>query len=308
MLRALLLRFFVQLLFFTLPALSLSATPVRSGFVVANGVRLHYLDWGGDGPALLLLSGLRDTAHVFDEVAPAFTYRFHVYALTRRGFGESARPKSGYDTSTRVEDIRAFLDALKVARVNLMGHSLAGDELTLFAGRYPERVARLVYLDTLYDHSPRFWNEMRSDPVPHSPLMERAKLEAIGRPGGNQLTAPKMLPPDDWAVLVATIRGMMFFEPDYKKVRAPALAICAVTANARYPRAWLPDHASAELRVRADAWWQKKGHAFVRAALERFQRELPQAKVIELNDAPHYLFRGATRDKVIASTRAFLLR
>lgn len=294
-------------LLFALPAASLGANAPRSDFVVANGVRLHYLDWGGNGPALLLLSGIRDTAHVFDGLAPAFTDRFHVFAFTRRGFGESARPKSGYDTRTRVDDIRAFLDALKIAKVNLIGHSLAGEELTLFAGRYPERVEKLVYFDTLFDHSPEAWKEMQSDPVPRSPLVEKAKMEAMGLPGAAKMQVPQMLPPNEWAVFVATLRGMIYFQPDYRKVRAPALAFCAVTANAHYPRVWLPKDASAELRARADDWWQEKGHALVRRALEKFQREMPQAKVIELDDAPHYIFRGLTRDEVIATTRAFLL-
>src|SRR6266481_7107231 len=118
-----------------------SPSPAKSGFVTANGIRLYYLDWGGSGETILFLPGFNDTAHVYDDFAPRFTDRFHVIGLTRRGVGESDKPKSGYDTSTRVEDIREFLDALGVQTVILIGHSMAGDELTLFATRYPHRVA-----------------------------------------------------------------------------------------------------------------------------------------------------------------------
>jgi alpha-beta hydrolase superfamily lysophospholipase len=92
------------------PALAQSATPApwkdpanhKSGFVdVARNVRLHYLDYGGVGPSVVFLPGLGNTAHAFDNFAPAFTDRFHVVALTRRGFGESSHPASGYDTPTR---------------------------------------------------------------------------------------------------------------------------------------------------------------------------------------------------------------
>ena len=38
----------------------------RSGFIMANGIKLHYLDWGGNGETLVLLAGLGNTAHVFD--------------------------------------------------------------------------------------------------------------------------------------------------------------------------------------------------------------------------------------------------
>ena len=54
---------------------------------VEPGVRLEVLDWGGKGQALVLLTGIGDNAHVFDEFAYQFTDRFHVIGITRRGFG-----------------------------------------------------------------------------------------------------------------------------------------------------------------------------------------------------------------------------
>jgi len=125
----------------------------KTGFITFNGVRLHYLDWGGAGETLLLLHGMGDTAHIYDELAPKFTNQFRVLGLTRRGHGESEIPETGYDTATLVEDIRQFLDALKIQRVVLAGHSFAGDELTRFAVVHPDRVIKLIYFDSAYDHS-----------------------------------------------------------------------------------------------------------------------------------------------------------
>jgi non-heme chloroperoxidase len=85
-----------------------------------------------------------DTAHRYDDFAPKFTNQFRVLALTRRGHGESEIPETGYDTATLVADIRQFLDALKIQRVILAGHSFAGDELTRFAVRYPDRVTKQI--------------------------------------------------------------------------------------------------------------------------------------------------------------------
>ena len=96
-------------------------------------------------------AGLGNTAHAFDNFAPSFTDRFHVVALTRRGFGESSHPETGYETPRLVEDIRAAIDKLHLGRVILIGHSIAGEEMTRFAGKYPDRVAKLVYLDAAYD-------------------------------------------------------------------------------------------------------------------------------------------------------------
>ena len=53
------------------------------------------------------------TAHIFDDLVPKFTDHFRVLALTRRGFGQSDKPASGYDTKSLVQDIVEFLDALK---------------------------------------------------------------------------------------------------------------------------------------------------------------------------------------------------
>lgn len=112
-------------------------SPHKSGFVTANGIKMNCLDWGGTGDVIILLAGLGNDAHIFDELAPNFTDRFHVIGLTRRGFGETDRPAKGYETTTRVEDIRAFMDVTKIMRAHLVGHSLAGDEMTLFAMLYP---------------------------------------------------------------------------------------------------------------------------------------------------------------------------
>ena len=69
-------------------------------FVTLDGVRFHYLDWGGDGDPLLLLAGLGCTAHVFAELAPHLTDRFRVLALTRRGHGLTDRSRAATRSPT----------------------------------------------------------------------------------------------------------------------------------------------------------------------------------------------------------------
>ena len=123
----------------------------KSDFVRVNGIRLHYLDWGGDGPPLLFLTGMGSSAYIFNKFAPRFNDRFRVLALTRRGQGDSDYPETGYDADTLTEDIRQFMDRLQIERASLGGHSLAGVELTHFAATYPDRVKSLVYLDALDD-------------------------------------------------------------------------------------------------------------------------------------------------------------
>ena len=105
---------------------------------------------------LIFLAGLGNTAHVFDTLAPKFTDRHHVYAITRRGFKPSSAPPTtneNYDADRLGDDVLAVIDVLKLDRPVLAGHSIAGEELSSVGTRHPEKVAGLVYLDAIYQYS-----------------------------------------------------------------------------------------------------------------------------------------------------------
>jgi pimeloyl-ACP methyl ester carboxylesterase len=137
------------------PAACRDTTPHKVQFItVAPNVSVEVVDWGGDGEAMLLLTGLGDNAHVFDGFAFQFTDRFHVIGITRRGYLPSSQPKDGYDIATRVADDIAVLDALAIRRAIWVGHSISGSELSAAGLLYKDRVDKLVYLDA-YDLSQR---------------------------------------------------------------------------------------------------------------------------------------------------------
>jgi len=123
----------------------------KRDFVKVNEIRLHYLDWGGEGPALVFLTGMTCSAYICNSLAPRFAAKFHVLALDRRGHGDSDYPEIGYDPLT--EDLRQFLDALKIDQAILVGHSMSHIELSRFAVLYPERLLKLVFLDAAYNSS-----------------------------------------------------------------------------------------------------------------------------------------------------------
>ena len=138
-------------------------SPHREEFVnVAENVRLEVLDWGGFGRALVLLAGLGNTAHIFDDVAPKLTSDYHVYAITRRGYGASSVPESGYGADRLGDDVLVVLDALDINRPVLAGHSIAGEELSSVGTRHPERIAGLIYLDAAqgYAYDPPSGNKV----------------------------------------------------------------------------------------------------------------------------------------------------
>jgi non-heme chloroperoxidase len=133
-----------------------SSAPTAQFVTVEPGVKLEVLDWGGTGRPVVLLAGLGHDAHVFDTFAPKLTGKYHVYGITRRGFGASDTPLvegENYSADRLGDDVIAVLDDLKLERPVLVGHSMAGEELSSIGSRFPERVAGLVYLDAGYAYA-----------------------------------------------------------------------------------------------------------------------------------------------------------
>jgi len=120
---------------------------------VDENVKLEVLDWGGTGRSVVLLAALGNTAHVYDDFAPKLAGMYHVYGITRRGYGASSAPDFGYSADRLGDDVLAVIDALKLDRPVLAGNSLAGEELSSVGSRHPERVAGLIYLDAAYSYA-----------------------------------------------------------------------------------------------------------------------------------------------------------
>jgi pimeloyl-ACP methyl ester carboxylesterase len=263
-----------------------SGTPVpQELFVTVNGIRLHYVDWGGKGEVVLFLGPLSGGARVFDVLAPHFTDRFHVLGLTRRGTPPSATPPSGYDTSTLAEDIRAFLDALNIARATLVGYSIAGDEMTRFAGTHPQRAARLVYLDATWDRAS------------NRALVRKACAE-YGGPGECEPPPPSSVPEMIQKEAEAS-------DPDYTKVTAPALSFNVMYRSSPF----LTPSMDASTRGKIEARWNAFDRYIVPRQVEHFRRDMKEGRVVELHDTSHgqILFDPVQQGIIVREMRRFLL-
>jgi pimeloyl-ACP methyl ester carboxylesterase len=129
-------------------------SPHNATFVaVEDGVRLEVLDWGGSGRPLVLLAGLGDTAHVFDDIAPTLAKRYRVLGVTRRAHGRSSAPAAGYTPARLAEDVVRVLEATGVKTAVIVGHSFAGEEMHVLGSRYSEQIAGLVYLDAAFNRA-----------------------------------------------------------------------------------------------------------------------------------------------------------
>jgi esterase len=117
--------------------------------VTANGLRIHYLDWGTSGKQpLILLHGIARVAHNFDHLAPQFTDDFHVIAVDLRGHGDSAwHPDGAYFVEDYVSDVEALIDELGLRNIVLWGNSTGGRVAQMIAGRRPQLVSAAIVED-----------------------------------------------------------------------------------------------------------------------------------------------------------------
>ena len=124
--------------------------PSRSEFLAIRGLRTHVRHWGREGaPKLFMAHGWMDMSASFQFVVDALAGDWHVIAHDWRGFGLTER--AGSDTywfPDYFADLEAILDHYSPdAPVNLLGHSMGGNIVSVYAGVRPERIARLVNLE-----------------------------------------------------------------------------------------------------------------------------------------------------------------
>lgn len=270
----------------------------------SDGTRLHLVDWGGNGPAILLLAGLGNSARIFDELAPMLAKGHRVIALTRRGYGLSADGAGAdYGNARMAADVLDVMDALGIARAALVGHSLAGGELARIGKDNPGRVTRLVYLDAAYDRSavPQIMSGLPAIPPPSdsdranlaaltrwragalgtaSPAV-RSDLEDVMKPGEAGLV-PRTAP----AVAQSVLAGDMAAAPDYGAIPAPSLALYTSKDVAEQ----VPQGADASVRRDVIAYSLKRIRPWMLRAQAQFLEQQKCGVAYEIPDSGHYMF------------------
>jgi non-heme chloroperoxidase len=301
----------------------LDASPHRVQFVtVEPDVKLEVLDWGGSGRPVVLLAGLENDAHVYDRFAPKLTPTYHVYGITRRGFGASSPAASGYAADRLGDDVLAVIDALGLRKPVLVGHSFAGEELSSVGSCRPGRVAGLVYLDAAYGYA--FYDDSRGSleidvielrqkleklllgrgPADARPLIQELletdlpKLEGDLREKRKDLdaTPAAVLAARDAAAVSLPAQAVVAGQRKYTKISVPVLAIYAVPTN--LPASMVKDAAER-------AAFEKRNKATTEAQATAFERGVPHAWVVRLPNASHYVFASHEAD-VLREINAFI--
>ncbi|MFI5414448.1 MAG: alpha/beta fold hydrolase [Candidatus Lutacidiplasmatales archaeon] len=140
-----------------------------------EGTNLCY-ERSGSGPVVVLVHGFSLDLRMWDAQMPALLPRFQVLRYDMRGFGRSDLPSGPYRA---IDDLRALLDHLEVAKVHLVGLSAGGLVALQFAVQYPDRVGRLVLVDSSLDGFK--WSQDFSESWERMELAARTEGVAAGR-------------------------------------------------------------------------------------------------------------------------------
>jgi non-heme chloroperoxidase len=302
----------------------IDASPHTMQFAtVDKDVKLEVLDWGGSGRPVVLLTGLGNNAHVYDKFAPKLTSTYHVYGITRRGFGASSKPpldNENYTADRLGDDVLAVLASLKIDKPVLVGHSIAGEELSSIGSRHPEKVAGLIYLDASFPYA--FYNAARGDflidlialrkqldqlmpgMAPDDTRVQEQELLQVALPQFERdlKEEQKMfeflppLPPQNRQP-PSPATAIRSGEQKYTEIPVPILAIVAVPHN--FGPNYLKDNPTARAAAVANDL-ERAG-----AQATAFEKALPSAHVVRLPNADHYVFRSNEAD-VLREINAFI--
>jgi non-heme chloroperoxidase len=291
---------------------------------VDQSVPLEVLDWGGSGKPVVLLAGGGNTAHVFDDFAPKLTGEFHVVGITRRGFGASGF-RSDDNTPDRLgDDVLEVIDALRLERPVLIGHSFAGLEMSSIANRHPERLSGLVYLDAGYSYA--------FDNGKGASVMDMMKLKGPELPGPQKRDLASFAAYRNYAARLEGFAApeakfhwhrkarwfgrvgdpikspggsmLMAVLSDGKKFTAIPVPACFIYASPHSLGPWIEHNADERIQV--------EGRRFIAALadldskqIEAVRQAFPSDPVITLPGAHHYVF--LTREaEVLTQIRAFI--
>ena len=300
------------------PAQNTDSTAHTVQFItVDENVKLEVLDWGGTGRPVVMLTGMGNNAHVYDKFAPKLTATYHVYGITRRGFGSSSHPaptSANYAADRLGDDVLAIINSLKLNRPVLVGHSLGGEEMSSIGTRHPEKVSGLIYLDAGYAYA--YYNRSRGDIIIDVNVLQK-ELEQL-KPGNmpeqpsslikelletdlpaleNDLRRLQEAPADPRSSIPPIEKAVLAGMQKYTDIPVPVLAIFAL------PHDFGPTFLKGDPAARGTA--EARDLASTGAQAKAFEDGIPSARVVRLAHANHYVFQSNEAD-VLREINAFI--
>lgn len=249
-----------------------------------TGVTLQYVEQGDpSGFPVLLLHGLSDSWKSFELVLPHLPESIRAFSLTQRGHGDSSRPEAGYRCHDFAADVAAFMDALHLEAVVVVGHSLGSSIAQRFAIDYPDRTVRLVLVGSFASLATSpvaqgLWDEVVSemeDPVDPGFVREFQESTFV-RPVPQEFMETVVreslkLPARVWRATVAdTLQDD--FSGELRKIEAPTLLVWG-DQDGMVPRSDQDSQTAAIVGSRLVVY-EGTGHAIHWEQPERFASDL----------------------------------
>jgi haloalkane dehalogenase len=284
--------------------------PFTSHFVEVNGFAMHYVD-EGRGEPVLMLHGNPTWSFYFRELVKGLAGGYRCVAPDHIGCGLSARPRAseyGFRLRDRVDDIDAFAAAVGLQKnLTLIVHDWGGVIGAAFAVRHPERIARLVILNTAAFLKPK------DKPLPW-PLKMVRSLPALAVPvvlglnlfarGAAWTASAKGLRPDVRDGLLAPYNSWHNRLATLKFVQDIPLA----PADPGYDIVEQADRGLQRLAAKPMlVCWGERDFVFDRDYLAEWRRRFPLAEVHCFPDAGHYVLEDVP-DRLLQLLKAFLKR
>jgi pimeloyl-ACP methyl ester carboxylesterase len=243
--------------------------------------RIHYLV-AGEGRPLVLVHGLGGRSENWLDMIPQFTANgFHVYALDLLGFGRSDKPDVDYSMAMQSDLLLQFLDSQGLQQPDIAGWSMGGWVTGEFAVDHPQRVHRIILLDSA---------GLRHEGVKPSVLRPQS-LEELSRMMAALSPHPRAIPAffgrdmlramkeEDWVVgrtLQSMYTGKDLLDDKLQNVKAPALIV-----------------------------WGKQDEVTPLVIAEEMHRDMPQS-VLYVADGCGHLAPTECQDRVIPEMKKFL--
>ena len=273
----------------------------QSRFVSANGLKLHYLDYGNPSkPPVVCIHGLSGNAHNFDVLAGHLSSEHHVMSIDVRGRGDSEWGAPGeYVPPVYVSDLSGMLEALEIERVTLIGTSMGGIISMIFAGGYPQRVDRLVLNDIGPEVNPaglkRITDYFTAAPNDFKDMAEVAAYYRANYPFLAAAPEVELIEFARWAVKPAD-DGRLTWKID------PAVRNIPRTGTAARPLdLWVP---YARIAARTLIIRGAESDILESDTAERMCRVLPGARLVEIAGVGHA--PTLAEPAAVAAIRAFL--
>ena len=120
---------------------------MQSGYVNANGIKIHYHRTGGNGLPMVFAHGFSDNGLCWMGIVPALQDDYDAIMYDARGHGLSDAPETGYSTDDRVEDLAGLIQALELEKPILMGHSMGARTVAWTIATYPNIAGAAILED-----------------------------------------------------------------------------------------------------------------------------------------------------------------